>query len=76
MRRHCPFVSSGAEYFIAFEISLRYDQGRFLGVYLEEMIHKNVEKHLIKGATCLVTWAGDSLSNNLGMERESLNMTK
>lgn len=40
------------------------------------MLLKNVEKHLIKGATCLVTWAGDSLSNNLGMERESLNMTK
>ena len=43
------------------------------------MLLKNVEKHLIKGATCLVIcvfWAGDSLSNNLGMERESLNMTK
>lgn len=43
------------------------------------MLLKNVEKHLIKGATYLVTcvfWAGDSLSNNLGMERESLNMTK
>ena len=46
MIRHCPFVSSGAVYFFAFEISLCYDQGRFLGVYLEEMIHKNVEKHL------------------------------
>lgn len=43
------------------------------------MLLKNVEKHLIKGATYLVTCvfgAGIPYIDNLGMERESLAVTK